>query len=386
MTTAIKTLTLTITALLVVGSATAVPAQRGRGGDNPARERQAQLFRNVKDLLDRWRALQEAGEKEAAIDRARRAIRETSPALPELTVATGDRARFARFTFNATRTGFDAIRIRTPSVGKEYQLFWDIVLPGDRESVNLRSLDILPVADGFLIPARPRVQTDVKVPGVDLPENNFAMSMYLFGEKLRAGKEYILWFDLKTDEPTPGFINLRIEPIQPVETPKGPALEKARATFQASLETLNERHDGEVKAIRKKYLAELDKSTKTATRKDRAEGDRILAEADRANRGDSEAGDPRGFRVLRAEYGEGDRWMDVTMPLRATVRTNSRTNSLKYDPGENAVNGFKPDPHFGTRKYLFIVYSLDGVPGVSMTADDKVVELPPSKATPAAKP
>jgi DnaJ-like protein C11, C-terminal len=385
MTTAIKTLTLTITALLVVSSAATVPAQRSRKGEPTAQEKLAGRFKKAKDLLDKWAALAQGGDKEATIELARRTIREMSPILPELSAATGDRARFVKFPFNSTRMGFDAVRFRTPSVGKEYQLFWDIVMPGDRESVNLRFLDILPVDGGFLIAANPQVRTDLRVPGVNLPENNFAMSRYLYGEKLRAGKEYILWFDLKTDEPTPGFINLRIEPIQPVEPPKGPALEKARAAFQASLEALNERHDGEVKALRKKYLAELDKSAKTATRKDRTEADRILAEADRANRGDSEAGDPRCFRVLRAEYGEGDRWMDVTMPLRAMVRTNS----LKYDPGENAVDGFKPDPHFGTRKHLIIVYSLDGVPAVSMTADNQAVELPPPtapKATLPAKP
>ena len=60
----------------------------------------------------------------------------------------------------------------------------------------------------------PEVKTDVTVPGLDLPEPNSWRHYRLYGRKLQAGQEYLFWFDLKSDQPLPIFMRVRIEPLE----------------------------------------------------------------------------------------------------------------------------------------------------------------------------
>lgn len=378
MTTAAKTLALMTTALLVAGSAAAPGAQQRKRPETAEQAKADALLAKARSLYDRWQPMGFGDARAAAYDDMERAIVAAAPAMTEVALATNERARGFKLVMNARGARLDGIRFKVPPVGREYRLYWELVIPGNtKETVDVEWSDLAPVAGGHLFFGRIRERKDVRIPGVNLPEENIRMSLHMSpGNRLRAGAEYVIWMAFKSGRPTPTYHELWIEPVQPVEPPTSPAASKARAAFQASLGSLNERFDADAKSARRKYLNELDKGARAA-RKDRAEGDRIAAEADRVNRGDSAAADPRGLRILRAEYGAGDRWMDVTMPLRALVRDDK----LVYEPGPNAVDGFTPDPLFGERKHLIIAYSLDGVPGVSMTPDDRRVELPP-KASP----
>ena len=342
----------------------------------PEQARGDALLTKARALYDRWKPMEFGDARAAAYDVMERGIIEAAPALHEVVVATDERARGFNLVMNARGAGLDGIRFKAPPVGQEYRLYWELVVPGNtQETVDVEFSDIAPVAGGHLFFGRIRERKDVQIPGVNLPEVNLRMSLHLSSRnRLRAGAEYIIWMAFKSGRPTPTYHELWVEPVQPVEPPTSPTAQKARAAFQASLESLNERYDGDAKSARRKYLNELDKGAappaKTGPR-----FNRIRAEADRVNRGDSDATDPRGLRILRAEYGAGDRWMDVTMPLRTLIRDDA----LIYEPGPNAVNGFKPDPHFGNRKTLIVVYGFNGVPGVSTTTDVQRVELPPPR-------
>jgi hypothetical protein len=383
----VKSLAPALTALLVAGSAAAFQAPRSKP-QAPPRQNVDGLLREAHELYGKLLKRDDQAAYSAAVERFKRVILEARSGFEEVSGETGERARYAKVGLNGRGNAFDGLRFRTPSLGKEYRLFVDVVVPGNTEETsNLIDANFMPVEGDFLSLRSYGKDTDVRMPGVDLPAENTHLALRLgTGIRLRAGADYVFWFNFRSGQPTPTFLRVRLEPVQPTEPPASPVAQKARSTFQGALEALNERYDAEVKSGRRKYLLELDKAARSpAIRKDRQESDRILAEADRINRGDSEAGDPQGLRILRAEYGEGDRWVDVTMPLRALIRGGA----LIYDPGENAVNGFKPDPSFGTHKTMIIIYALDGVPGVSMTLDNQRVELPvkpPAKEPAATKP
>ncbi len=96
-----------------------------------------------------------------------------------------------------------------------------------------------------------------------------------------------------------------------------------------------------------------------------------LSSAERVN-GEIKPGSPpaKGFAVLQARYGAMDAWGDVTRQSRINV-ANDR---LKF------TTAGLPDPIFGVRKALAIVYSLDGKVGLSITAENQAVSLPPKDA------
>ena len=315
-----KTLALVTTAWLV--AAAVVPGQAPSKKDAPSRAELRQAMAKAHDLRQRIGKLQDQGAKDAAEEEFRRLVIKYHASFPEVAAAPANRARYSRLTMNARGGGCDAVRFRVPSAGRTYQLFWSFVVPGHLDTLNLATLNILPVEGEGLILTYPDVRDDVKVAGLNLPEANHWCHYRLYGRKLQAGQEYLLWFDLKADEPLPAFMRVRVEPIEPAEPPQTPALRAARGTFQSSLEQLNKRYDGDAKALRRKYLGDIGKASRAVPKKNAAEARALLAEADRANLGDSEAGDPRGFRVLRAEIGEGERWNDVTVPVRGLVREN----------------------------------------------------------------
>lgn len=357
-----------------LGQAPAKKDERGR------RELRAALA-NAHQLRTRLGKLEDQTQRDAAEQEFQKMVVKYRESFPEVPALVGSKARYGKLTLNARGGGFDAIRFRVPSAGQTYQMFWSFVLPGTVEDHNIAGLGILEVDGEGMGLTYPDVKKDVTVPGISLPEPNWWSHYRLYGRKLQAGKEYVLWFDLKSDQPLPIFTRVRIDPIEPPEPPRTPALQAARRTFQASLEALNERYDNDAKASRRRYLAELDKASKAvAKKKNAANRPEIVAEADRANLGDSEAGDPRGFRIIRAETGAGDLWNDVTVPVRSFVRQNR----LKVD---SADFDFKPDAAFGVGKTLIIVYTVDGKPGVYSAPADRNVDLPPPPAvkTPATK-
>lgn len=76
-----------------------------------------------------------------------------------------------------------------------------------------------------------------------------------------------------------------------------------------------------------------------------------------------------GFEVLAAHFGSDDRWADVTEAVSKRV-ADGRLQFAIQDAGF-------PDPAFGTRKSLAIVYALRGRVGLAVSVDGRGVDLPP---------
>ena len=371
-----KTLALAATAWLVFAAIGLDRVPANQDGPSP-RERRLAVAR-AHELRARIAKLGDQNAKAAAEEEFQKVVFGSRELFPEVVAAPGDRARYTKLTLNSRGGGFDAFRFRVPSAGRTYQLYLSFAYPGTSKTHNIAALNIVEVDGEDLILTYPEVKENVTITGMRLPEPNWWSQYRLYGRKLQAGRDYLFYFDLKSDEPFPILVRIRIESLETAEPPHTPALRSARATFQSALEKLNERYDDEAKAIRRKYLGELDKASKGLTKKNAALRPTLVAEADRANLGDSEAGDPRGFRIIRAEIGVGDQWNDVTVPARSFIRENRlKVASPEYD--------FQPDAAFGVKKTLIIVYTIDGKPGVYSAPADRKVDIPGPATTPAKK-
>jgi hypothetical protein len=325
------------------------------------------------EICTRISKTEDEGEKENAKKEFAKLVVDCRASFPEVKAAVGDRARYARVTLNAHGGGFDAIRFRVPSAGRTYELFYAFVVPGPVKTQNIEALSILAANGDEMVLNYPEILENVTIPGMNLPQPNWWRHARLYGRKLQAGQEYLLWFDLKADQPLPLVMKIRIEPIETAEPPHTPALKSARADFQTALEKLSIRFDEDAKAIRRKYLDELGRASKapSTSKKKAPTPEEFLAEADRANLGDSETSDPRGFHIIRAETGVGGQWNDVTPQVRAFVRGDRlKDNAADFD--------FKQDAAFGIGKTLIIVYTVDGKPGFYAAPSDRNVDLPPS--------
>lgn len=367
-----KTRALAWASLLVAGSAGLVWSQQG-GPALPTRDARRATLAKVHQA--RLNVPPPKGKHEGAdLDaESARLVRGVRAGFQEIPTGRGDQVRFVRVLLNADGAGFDAIRFRTPAAGSGYAMKWEFITPGDMETRKVKAWNLLPAAG-----ERPRIgedwarRDDFELPGTGLPSDNFCLTQDLSGP-LQPGAEYLVWFDLKDDQPVPIFVKVRLDPVEPLPPPRTPAVTKARAAFQTALGAAERKHDADLKALRQRYFAELEKEARdAAARKDDPEHRRILAEVEEVRRGDGDADSPapRGFRVIRADYGAGERWGDATKQVQALVRGNSLRFDQKWDL-------FPPDPAFGVVKTLVITYALDGNLGVSITRDDQQVELPP---------
>jgi hypothetical protein len=375
-----KMLALVTTACLVIASNGLGQAPEKKDDIAPGEVREA--LAKAHEIRARISTLEEQSTRDTAEREFKTLVSKYRESFSEVPALVGDKARYTKLTMNSRSSGFDAFRFRVPSAGRTYQLFWSFVVPGaSAEDQPVKGLGIVEVNGEDVMFTYPEGKTNVTIPGLNLPQPNVWTHYRLYGRKLQAGKEYVVWIDSKSDQRWPIFVRVRIEPLETAEPPHTPTLQSARGTFQASLEKLNERYDNDVKTARRKYLGELDRANKAISKKNAAHRQEIVAEADRANLGDSETSDPRGFRIIRAEIGVGHQWNDVTVPARGFVRENRlKVASPEYD--------FQPDAAFGVKKTLIIVYMIDGKPGIYTAPADRNVELPPppaAVATPAKK-
>ena len=256
---------------------------------------------------------------------------------------------------------------------------WEFICPGSLANRQVKAWNLLPVAgEGPRIGEDWARRDNFELPGTGLWAENSCLTQDLSGP-LPPGAEFLVWFDLKDDQPAPIFVKVWLEPVEPVAPPRTPAVAKARAAYRSALGAAERKHDADLKAHRQRYFAGLEKEAReAATRQDEPERQRLLAEIQEVRRLDGEAGPDapahRGFRVVRADYGADERWNDATRQVQALVRGNSLRFDQKWDL-------FPPDPAFGVVKTLVITYALDGVLGVSITRDDQQVELPPPPGT-----
>ncbi len=371
-----KTLALAAATWLVVAgiSLGQAPAKKGNRG----RDEVWNALANAHEIRGRIAALQDQNAKDAAEQEFKKLVAKYREAFPEIPATVGEKAHYTKLNLNSRGAGFDAVRFRVPTAGRTYQMHLAFGYPGTVKTHNIAAIGFMEAGGDTLILTYPETKENVELTGMNLPEPNWWSSYRLYGRKLQPGKECLFWFDLKANEPFPVFVRLRIEPLETAEPPHTPALQTARTTFQAALAKMNDRYDEDDKTIRRKYLAELDRAGKAVSKKNAASRPELLAEADRANLGGSEASDPRGFRIIRAEIGVNDQWNDITVQARDFVREHRlKVNSPEYD--------FQPDAAFGVSKTLVIVYTVDGKPGIYAAPADRKVELPPTAEAAAKK-
>jgi hypothetical protein len=373
-----KALALAKAACLVIASNSLGQGPETKNNSTP-RELSASLAK-AREIRVRIGTLDDQSKRDAAEQEFKALVSKYSESFTEVPAKVADKARYTKLTMNARGGGFDAFRFHIPSAGRTYQLFWSYAVPGvSVEDHPVKALGIVEVNGEDMMFTYPEGKSNVTISSLDLPKPNVWTHYRLYGRKLQAGKDYVVWFDSKSNQRWPMFVRVRIEPLETAEPPRTPALQTARGSFQASLEKLNERYDRDVKTIRRKYLDEVDRARNAIPKKNVAKRQEFAAEADRANLGDSESSDPRGFHIIRAEIGAGDQWNDVTVPARSFVRESRlKIASPEYD--------FHPDAAFGVKKTLIIVYTIDGKPGIYTAPADRNVELPPpAVATPAKK-
>ncbi len=293
--------------------------------------------------------------------------------LQELTASRGDQIHFSRVVLNTTNTQFDAIRFRTPGTGEDFDLRVEIVVPGNAGNQILGSWGLIGVEGPSPALEDFSRRDNFELPSSGFPEENFAITPYVRGGNLRSNGEYILWMNLRSDQTSQAYIKIGIKPTEESAARQFAATSKARNSFQSAQRTLNQKYDTELKNLRKTYTTELDKVAKTPEAKaDAVEASRIVAEGHESVRRDPELPDRRGFQILSAKYGIDSRWIDVTDELKPLMRGNL----LRFGLGTDF--SFKTDPAYGVVKRLVIVYTIDGNPGVSITADKQRVELPPT--------
>ncbi len=336
----------------------------------PNRDQMRKILAQGHENREKHRATKDEAVKEALDEALMPILMQARPGLLEIPATRGDQVRFSPVVLNGTGAWFDAVRFRTPATGEEFRLVWEIEIPGSIQTMNVQDRNIVSLNGPGPTTEYWSRRDDFYLPSSGFPDENVCITAYVQGPPLRSDSEYILWFDLRSDRPTPVFIKVGLTPTGEGSTPRMVGAQKARGTFQTAMKGLNQRYDSELKGLRKSYLAELNKAA--AQEKDKTEADRIVAESDEILRGEAGANGRRGFRLIQAHYGIDQRWADVTEELRPLIRGNV----LRFGLGTD-VN-FKNDPAYGVFKRLIIVYSLDGNTGVSITTDKQRVEVPPT--------
>ena len=77
-----------------------------------------------------------------------------------------------------------------------------------------------------------------------------------------------------------------------------------------------------------------------------------------------------GLVIVKAKYGAGKRWVNVTRILRKAIKNNTLSCDMKELMALNKIN----DPAFGVHKYLIIIYKR-GVKKYTKTFKESELEL-----------
>jgi hypothetical protein len=161
-------------------------------------------------------------------------------------------------------------------------------------------------------------------------------------------------------------------PAQTGDAFTSPAAKAAKAKFDKAAAELHKRHAQEAAELRQVYVRELTAARAEALKANNLEeAQRIVAaikEQEEALKApESEPGPGGRLVVITARYGADERWTDVTKQVRSLVRGNRLAIP--------SVEGL-PDPAFGVRKALVIVYSVDGSVQTEIRGDGQPVLLP----------
>jgi hypothetical protein len=181
----------------------------------------------------KWLATKDEAVKDALEAELRPILGQARRGLQEIPAGRGDQVRFSRVVLNGTGAGFDAVRFRTPATGEEFNLVWEIVVPGNDYTRNLQGWNIVGVdAPGPITEDFSR-RDSFYLPGAGFPDENYCITPYVRGRPLRPDSEYILWFDLvRSDQTTPAFVKVRLTTAGEIRTPQMTGVQKARGSFQ----------------------------------------------------------------------------------------------------------------------------------------------------------
>jgi hypothetical protein len=115
---------------------------------------------------------------------------------------------WTKVTLNTTGARVDAIRFLHPGDG-DADLFWMFAMPKAKE----------PQFFGWQISAKSTVtqrfvgylvQSNLRLPDIDLPEENVVVFQQLAGRKIRPGVEYFIWFWFRQDEPIDMYLKMKV--------------------------------------------------------------------------------------------------------------------------------------------------------------------------------
>jgi|GEM_PF-1936785 hypothetical protein len=115
--------------------------------------------------------------------------------------------KYLALTLNSDKTGFDAIRFRTPKADHNWDLFWEFIV---ESSIKMNGWYILPregELEGF---TGYEHAYNVTLEDVDIPEKNLQIKQSLTGGKLRPDTEYLIWFGNVDSYETPYKLVVRV--------------------------------------------------------------------------------------------------------------------------------------------------------------------------------
>lgn len=138
--------------------------------------------------------------------------------LPELTPSAAGQAAFEKMAMNARGAAFDAFRFRVPATEGEHRLVWALAIPAG----TVKGWYIAP-AQGDA-PKFVRFHRGGKYEG--MPDGH-ASVLQRSDTPLKAGAEYILWFQFKVETPVDMAFALACVPYVASDRDAQPAIEKA---------------------------------------------------------------------------------------------------------------------------------------------------------------
>ncbi len=127
--------------------------------------------------------------------------------LPELTpCTTAGQAAFEKIVMNGRGASFDAFRFRVPATEGEHRLVWAFAFPRPA----MKSWFITPVAGEA--PKFVKFHKGGKYEGTGVPAEHVTL-LQRTDTPLRAGAEYILWFQFKVETPVDMYVALGCFPF-----------------------------------------------------------------------------------------------------------------------------------------------------------------------------
>ncbi|MFG0326237.1 MAG: hypothetical protein ACF8SC_03090 [Phycisphaerales bacterium JB037] len=130
----------------------------------------------------------------------------------------GNESDFQRITINKTGTGFDGLRI-VPPAGGSWDLNWEFVIPDDAGTPTWYILSSEgALAQGFQSYDHYR---NSRIRGHEVAPQNLHIVQPLTGGQLREGKDYLIWFRVKTDKPVELLVRIDLTPAPATDEPNG---------------------------------------------------------------------------------------------------------------------------------------------------------------------